>query len=487
MTTVDLTREMASDAAPPVVSLSDDAVIVTDAELRITALNRAAESLTGWRAANATGCALATVLGAPGAVAAPPEGRYVVRARDGAVHITHAMSTPIRDGAGRHLGAVTVLSAGERRQRTPRIDPEFDLSAPEIELAIDALGTGIRERAEEVAALMNVIPVAIYLAHDANCTAVTSNRAAETLLASDSDRYTPYPHRVFHDGRELGPHEMPIQRAAGQGIPTDGEEYEIRFEDGHSKYIYGYAKPLFDKNGRTRGSVAAFIDVTERRRHEDALRESEQRFRILADNVPVMIWVADRDGTPTYFNKAWREFTGRDASDMDASNWIDCVHPSDGERVKAEFGAAFERREPFTVELRLRAADGGFRWMVNRATPLYRDGGAFSGYIGTCTDITESKLHEQRLELADRQKDEFIATLAHELRNPLAPIRSAVDILGSTTTDRNGIRWAREVIERQVTQLVRLVDDLLDVARAACGHLELRRETVSIDRVVHEA
>jgi CheY-like chemotaxis protein len=88
---------------------------------------------------------------------------------------------------------------------------------------------------------------------------------------------------------------------------------------------------------------------------------------------------------------------------------------------------------------------------------------------------------------ADRQKDEFIATLAHELRNPLAPIRNALQILGSGTIDDNGMRWAREVIERQVTQLVRLVDDLLDVARAACGHLELRHATITMDRVVHDA
>jgi CheY-like chemotaxis protein len=91
------------------------------------------------------------------------------------------------------------------------------------------------------------------------------------------------------------------------------------------------------------------------------------------------------------------------------------------------------------------------------------------------------------LEQADRQKDEFIATLAHELRNPLAPIRNALHILGSASIDGEGMRWAREVIERQVTQLVRLVDDLLDVARAACGQLELRRETVAIDQVVHDA
>jgi PAS domain S-box-containing protein len=487
--TLDGTRDIARHATEPGMPVSEEAVIVTDGGYRVTALNPAAEALTGWHAAHATGTPLAAVLGTGLTYIAPPQGRCMVQSRDGRVHATHAASTAIRDAAGRRVGTVTVLTSGPLDLRAPETDPQLDLAAPEVELAIDALGAGIRERAEEVTALMNVIPVAIYLAHDADCNAVTTNRAAEALLAArpaDTGEPHPYHHRVYQNGRELGPHEMPIQRAAGAGVPTDGAEYEIRFDDGTSRYIYGYARPLFGTDGRTRGSVAAFVDVTERRHNENALLESEQRFRVLADNVPAMIWVADRDGALTYFNKTWRDFTGRGADEA-RNSWLDCVHPDDGERVRNEFNAHFEQRRPFTLELRLRRFDGTYSWILNTATPLYCEEGGFSGYIGTCTDITASKLHEQRLEQADRQKDEFIATLAHELRNPLAPIRNALHILGSGTIDNNGVRWAREVIERQVTQLVRLVDDLLDVARAACGHLELRQETITVDQVVHDA
>ena len=476
------------------ISNTEDAVIVTDRNQCVTALNQAAEVLTGWRCNAAAGAPLSALLGAGAAQAAQPEGRCIVQARDGTLRAVNAVTSPILDPAGRRVGAVTVLSSGGA-QAAPA-SGELDFASARVTGAVvDALGAGMRERAEEVAALMNLIPVAIYLAHDPDCHEVTSNRAADELLqppgsavdAPSAEETHPYAHRVFQNGRELGPHEMPIQRAAAEGVATNGAEYEIRFEDGSCKYIYGYATPLFTGEGRTRGSVAAFVDVTERRRAENALRESEQRFRILADNVPVMIWVAGPDRKLTYVNKTWLEFTGRSLQENTGHNWLECVHPADRERVAQSYESSFGKREPFALELRLRRADGNYRWVMNTATPLYRRHGEFAGYIGSCTDITASKLYEQRLEQADRQKDEFIATLAHELRNPLAPIRNALHILRSGTTDTNGMRWAREVIERQVTQLVRLIDDLLDVARVTCGHLELRREVITIDSIVHDA
>ncbi len=475
---------------PGLKGLAQDAVIVTDADHCITALNPAAEALTAWSGAAAAGVPLAALLRPEGGGTTLVDGRCTVHTRDGRVHTAHAITTPIIDSAGRRLGAVTLLNARAQPPCAPAAQPQLDLAAPELGLAIDALGAGMRERAEEVTALMNVIPVALYIAHDADCISVTSNHAAERLLSppqpTDPAEASPYAHRVFQNGVELGPHEMPIQRAAALGIPTNGAEYEIRFDDGNSKYIYGYATPLFEANGRTRGAVAAFIDVTERRHNENALRESEQRFRVLADNVPVMIWVADHEGNVTYLNKTWRQFTGRHREHMGAG-WLEGVHPTDCERVKAEFRRHIDERATFALEMRLRRADGSYAWITDTATPLYLEGGEFAGYIGTCADITLTKLHEQHLEQADRRKDEFIATLAHELRNPLAPIRNALTILRSDDADHHGMRWAREVIERQVTQLVRLVDDLLDVARVACGHLELRRETIPVDSIIHDA
>jgi PAS domain S-box-containing protein len=341
---------------------------------------------------------------------------------------------------------------------------------------------------EDIAALVELMPVPVYIAHDPDCHNVTTNHAGKELLAAPHAGAHPvHAHRVWQNGRELGPHEMPIQRAAAHGTPTFGEEYEIRYDDGAAKYVYGYAVPLYAADGRTRGSVGVFIDVTERRHIQDALRDSEQRFRMLADNAPVMIWIADAARNWTYLNRTWRTSTGRGAHDYRGMRWLEWVHPDDRDAVAAGYDTQFARREPFALEMRLKRADGAYRWMANTGMPLYGRDGSFHGYIGTCTDITAGKLDAQRLEQAGRQKDEFITTLAHELRNPLAPIRNALHILRGATADSSGARWAREVIERQVSQLVRLVDDLLDIARIARGELELRLETLDLEAIVRDA
>jgi len=137
----------------------------------------------------------------------------------------------------------------------------------------------------------------------------------------------------------------------------------------------------------------------DRRELEDALAalgESEQRFREMADSAPVLIWMAAPDTLCTFFNRGWLEFTGRTMAEELGNGWVEGVHPDDRDRFLAVYLGAFEQRHPFDTEYRLRRADGEYRWLIDRAVPLYR-GGAFSGYIGTCIDVHERRQASDRM------------------------------------------------------------------------------------------
>ncbi len=149
--------------------------------------------------------------------------------------------------------------------------------------------------------------------------------------------------------------------------------------------------------------------------------------------------------------------------------------------------AANQRHDAFRLDYRLRRADGSYAWAIDSATPRFGPDGDFLGYIGSVLDITERKHMEDALKENDRRKDEFLAMLAHELRNPLAPIRHAAEVLKVTAPGDPSQQWARGVIERQTQHITRLVDDLLDVSRITRGKITLRPERFAVAAVVERA
>jgi PAS domain S-box-containing protein len=224
----------------------------------------------------------------------------------------------------------------------------------------------------------------------------------------------------------------------------------------------------------------------ERQRADLALRESEQRFRLMADAAPVMIWMADTEMRCTWLNATWLAFVGRRLEEELRFGWIEHMHPDDVATNLERYTTAFRARLPVTMEYRLRRRDGEYRWILDHGVPLYR-GEEFAGYIGSCVDLSERVRAEEALRDADRRKDEFLATLAHELRNPLAPIRNSLEIIRYTGGQGPAFRQARDTMQRQLDQLIRLVDDLLDVSRITRGRIELRRETLDLAAILRHA
>ncbi|MEO6030723.1 MAG: ATP-binding protein [Burkholderiaceae bacterium] len=225
-----------------------------------------------------------------------------------------------------------------------------------------------------------------------------------------------------------------------------------------------------------------------------AEQEVATRSHVTSDSAPVLIWMSGADLQCDWFSASWLKFRGRTLGEELGHGWTAGVHPEDLERCLGIYANAFEAREAYTLDYRLQRADGAYRWVLATAVPRHGVDGAFLGYIGTCLDITQRKgledqlaEHTRTLRLSDRRREHFLAKLSHELRNPLAPIANAAAILRSLEDGAPRLVMVREIIERQVAQLRRLITDLVDVTRITKGKIVLHRGHVDVDTLIDAA
>jgi PAS domain S-box-containing protein len=352
--------------------------------------------------------------------------------------------------------------------------------------------------------------------------------------------------RIHADDRER---VQRIMAAAVEGT-DDFVEFEYRIvlpADGSMRWIVSRLSITRSADGRALRFVGADIDITSRKHLEVTLPPSEVRLRVLADAVPLVIWTSTPEGVANFFNKRWYEYSGLSLDQTSGYGWQAIVHPDDAPASYQRWETALERGEVFDTEFRLRGGDAAYRWFVARNVPVRDADSHVQGWFGTATEIDQFKhpraeahdseapvcdimapifgptfsgaitvqrdttdvaretdmLREsevryralaedlsrtqEALLTADRQKDQFLATLAHELRNPLAPVASAMQLISLRGSTDPQVLWALDVVNRQTHNMTRLIDDLMDVSRISQNKLVLRIEPVDLVAVLRDA
>jgi len=220
------------------------------------------------------------------------------------------------------------------------------------------------------------------------------------------------------------------------------------------------------------------------RLRDEAIRAREEQFHTLADSIPQLAWMARADGHIVWYNKRWYEYTGATPEQVEGWGWQSVIDPIELPRVLENWKVAIATGEPWEDTFPLRRHDGNMRWHLSRAVPVKDEQGVVTGWFGTNTDITERMEMEAALKEADRRKDQFLATLAHELRNPIAPISYGLQVWPSIEGNRTEMENLRATMEQQVQQMIRLIDDLMDVSRVTRGKIQLRKQRIDLGTVL---
>ena len=259
--------------------------------------------------------------------------------------------------------------------------------------------------------------------------------------------------------------------------------------------------PMFDATGSVEAVAGVTRDITDRKQTEAALRDSEERFRTLADNMSQFAWMTDENGWIFWYNRRWFDYTKTTLEEMQGWGWQKVHHPDHVERVVEHFRRCLETGQEWEDTFPLRSKDGTYRWFLSRAIPIRDQQGRILRWFGTNTDISD-RVHFERdreqilqqeqaaraeAERANRIKDEFLAVLSHELRSPLNPILGWTRLLQNGKLDEARRAEALKTIERNARLQSQLIEDLLDISRIMQGKLTLNAAPVSLSFVISAA
>ena len=257
-----------------------------------------------------------------------------------------------------------------------------------------------------------------------------------------------------------------LERIRANGMDTG--RMSLLSKDGVER-IWLYRNVLHQTPGMPPRVLGHAQDVTESVRAEQALKESERRFRLLADTTPVLIWMSDASGSCTFVNQPWLDFTGRPVTEQLGEGWVQHIHPDDRPRVVEAYWTAVTARTAFRGEYRLRRVDGAYHWMIGYAVPRVEEDGAFAGLVGSCVDVTEERRARDVLETSRTRRIESLGVLAggiaHEFNNLLTVIGGRIQLLLDRLSADEPACRDLHLIQRSAQRAAALTQQLLAFGR----------------------
>jgi len=470
-----------------IVAHSDDAIVSKSLAGIITSWNDAAQRLFGYTADEAVGHPMTTLI--PHG-RRDEESRILARIRCGervepydtarltkdgrTIDVSVAVS-PLRDEAGRVIGASNVSHDITERKRT-----EAALRRSEMNFR------ALADNMSQLAWMCDVLGHAEW--YNRRWYEFTGTTWEE--MKGDGWRKIQHPAHAERVARTL--------ERARESEDIWEDIFPLRGRDGEYRWFLSRAVPIRDAEGRIVRWFGTNTDITEQREAAERVRASEERFRLMADASPALIWMSGPDKKRTWFNRPWLEFTGRAMDQELGDGWTSAVHPEDLARCTDAYASSFDERRESRVEFRLRRHDGQFRWLLDHARPLHA-GGAFTGYIGSCIDVTDQVLARQSLERQQSLLEEAVyqrtielerssqrlrisermaslgtlsAGLGHDMGNLLVPIRirleslSRADLAPELREDVEALRASANYLQSLASGLRTLA---VDPAREPCA------------------
>ena len=291
--------------------------------------------------------------------------------------------------------------------------------------------------------------------------------------------------------QQIHAEDLPSVLAAEQSAMTSGvlasTEFRVASADGTERWVARRGKVQLDAEGKAVFISGVLIDITAQKVAEQALRSSEKLYRAIGESIDYGVWQCDPRGANVYASESFLNLIGMTQEQCSNFGWRSVLHPDDASDTMAAWLECVRTGGLWYREHRILGVDGRYHPILAQGVAIRGERGEITGWAGINLDISRLKRTEEALRDADRRKDEFLATLAHELRNPLAPIRHAVKLLEAASADAQQQQWARDVIGRQVQRMALLLDDLLDVSRITRGRLDLKTEVIDLRSIVNAA